>query len=160
MVLEKQLKMTPGTYRLKCDVQNPEADRRVKNDWRKAGKWKEGTVFIVEADTTMATERREQLKLAGVNVSAMPDNVFVYLNMRPATGDFAHMSLHDSSLAFQSLSANLEPIAETTDAMLTRLDINRRYSSWQFFTFLCNKFGNAWFEQNWTEYMQSPEDDE
>ena len=42
------LKLIPGTYRLTRNVENPKADRRVKEDWTHHAVWMAGDEFIVE----------------------------------------------------------------------------------------------------------------
>jgi uncharacterized protein (DUF2249 family) len=44
-------RITPGTYRLTCDVRNPKPDRRAKYDWRMFETFKAGTRFAVERNS-------------------------------------------------------------------------------------------------------------
>lgn len=154
----EKIKLKAGTYKLQYSVKNPDVDRRIKHDWRRAVEWQAGKVFIVEVDSMITDMVRDHLIQSGVDIAKIPEESFLRVHLRPADGGFGHQNLPDSSDAFQALAPNLTLIDETTNAMLSRLGIHRQCNDWKFFTFLCKKYGNAWFEAHWDEYHEQMDD--
>lgn len=155
--MDPDIKLKPGTYKLKYSTKNPEADRRVKRDWRKAAEWQAGKIFIVENDLIVSDMVKERLVAEGVDISKLPAEVFMRTSIRPADGGFSHQDMHERSAIYQALAPNLEPCTESPEALLTRLEINRRYNDWDFFLFLIERMGHEWFEINWNDYLSRGE---
>ncbi len=62
--------MKPGLYRLVSDVKNPEADRRVKDDWRQRSQWDADWLFRVTARSADLYDQDEALDLQCTNIEA------------------------------------------------------------------------------------------
>lgn len=58
-----------GLWELTCAIENPDADRRIKNDWRVEPIWKEGTRFVLERNDSGYEDFLEILQDAGADVS-------------------------------------------------------------------------------------------
>jgi len=99
----KKADVKPGTYVLKCDVQTPEPDRRMKRDWRKAAVVKKGTILRV----------RDRF------LDKKPDGTFVtYLSAW--TGGWSHMDVWLDRKEWAPLVDAMEPLTETPSMFLAR----------------------------------------
>jgi hypothetical protein len=84
-------KLPEGFYRLKCDVQNPNPDRRQKYDWRAAPTWAKGARFRIvdelrdgrELQRGKFTHHRICIDAQGNVYGEQLDRILV--NLRPET---------------------------------------------------------------------------
>jgi hypothetical protein len=94
--------ITPGTYKLRHDLNNPKPDRRCNQDritsWHQWTVWPAGMVFLVEAEPEFSELMR------------------VY-----ARGGYSSNAIrNDGSLTFGMLTSALDPIEETPADFLLR----------------------------------------
>jgi hypothetical protein len=109
---DDKITLAPGTYRLTCDVTNPEPDRRVKGDWRKAPVIPAGKIFRM-----LSRGDRSYPVLVPV-------------------GD-RYWILHDLNVGSQfcaplvnAIVPNLEPIEQTHAAWFDEEQIEDRFARW------------------------------
>jgi hypothetical protein len=118
--------LKPGTYRLRIDVTNPDPDGRYKHDWRRHKTWEAGAVFIAVdiRHPVLAGERLTTLQLVGGRGYLYPSE-------------------------YAALEVALEPIAETHEAMFTRLDCTSCFAKWLVES---GRVSAADFEKLWNIY--------
>jgi hypothetical protein len=106
---------TPGIYRLKANVTNPEGDLRVKHDWKKVKMWKKGQRFLLGID-------HQKIKVGeGEAQIEVP-----YLLLEGEKFDMASRRLTKFDTAFHVIVMHLEPADETLDTVLTGVGLSSR----------------------------------
>lgn len=130
--------MPAGTYRLKCDVTNPRADRRERYDWRKKPGWAAGTEFIVKNELVDDLLELPAIRLVG--------SKYGYQTVMPG-GVCADL--------YKVLEAALEPVAESCDALITRLDVRDHFAQW---LLRSGAVSRELFERLWSTYETADAD--
>lgn len=95
-----KIKLEPGTYRLKCQLTNPNPDRRQRYDWTKFPTWDQDTLIRVNRNPTPADSK--------------PGS-----EMYMTAGRYSHR-FYNWEAEFQMIAAHLEPVAETPSMWLAR----------------------------------------
>lgn len=92
--------LPPGTYTLSETVDNPDGDRRTKNDWRRFRTWEKGMLFYsdtrairsrcsVDGDWHLHLEHPIVQRLRPFLVPVREEPVDVLIRMFPSPGDAA-----------------------------------------------------------------------
>lgn len=103
--------LTPGTYTLSCDVQNPEPDRRKSYDWTARALWQKGATYVVSEEDLPMPDGMPDRKVLMV----APQNAMIY-------------RVPLSSPKGQAIALHLLPIEEQVSDWLRRQELGLHYA--------------------------------
>ncbi len=120
--------LAPGTYRLAADLANPQADRRERYDWRKKAVLTAGTEFVVVADI-VDRETSERWSASGIDTSTW--TVIRMVGLRSKSTYWQEVHPHGvCAKLYAALEGALQPVAESVDACLSRLEVRDHFAAW------------------------------
>ena len=152
------MKLSPGTYRLTQLVKNPDADRRVKYDWRQWDRYSADMVFVVESPLWRSLQQNDQVLMlldSGIPENKIPESYLTPpLRMHPVGQS---KDIGPSDKLWDVLTPHLVPCEENDLAFFDRLGIDRSQNI-KFYSYIVKIMGRAWFEMTYNNYIEETDE--